>query len=390
MIDAPVLAGHYSRFRVGERILLTGHSHQAWPDVGFAAQQRAWLDAAAYVDDKWPYCFEQAQRVREGFGRLIGDQPGRIALGASTHELVTRWLSAVPLRARPRIVTTDREFRSLQRQLARLSEEGISVVQTAAQPVETLAERVASTVTDDVACVVVSSVFFDTAEMVPELHLIARACERVGAHFLVDAYHHLNVVPFDLAALGIETAFVTGGGYKYCQLGEGNCFLRVPDGCNLRPVLTGWYADLPNVTHTNKAVDYAPGAGAFAGATYDATSHYRAAAVFAFHHEQGLTPERLRALNRHQVALLKQTFAAADLDPRVAAVEPIPDERRGGFLAIRTHLATAVVPLLRTESVYVDARGDILRVGPAPYLRDDQLRDGMDATCRHLRALSGP
>jgi kynureninase len=37
------LAADYSRFRVGERLLLTGHSHQAWPDVGFAAQQQAWL-----------------------------------------------------------------------------------------------------------------------------------------------------------------------------------------------------------------------------------------------------------------------------------------------------------------------------------------------------------
>jgi kynureninase len=41
------LAPHYSRFRVTERILLTGHSHQAWPDVSFDAQQRAWLDAAS-------------------------------------------------------------------------------------------------------------------------------------------------------------------------------------------------------------------------------------------------------------------------------------------------------------------------------------------------------
>lgn len=385
MIDAPALAAHYSRFRVSDRILLTGHSHQAWPDAGFLAQQRAWLDAATYVDDKWPHCFEQAQRVREGFGRLVGDPPDRIALGANTHELVTRWLSALPLRERPRIVTTDREFRSLHRQLLRLSEEGIDVVQIPAHPVETLAERLASTITDDVACAIVSSVFFDTAEMVPELHLIARACERVGAHFLVDAYHHLNVVPFNLASLGLETAFVTGGGYKYCQLGEGNCFLRVPDGCNLRPVLTGWYADLPTVALANDTVDYATGAGAFAGATYDATSHYRAAAVFAFHLEQRLTPERLRALNRHQVGLLKASFERADLNPRTAVVEPMADDRRGGFLAIRTPLATSVVPLLRSESVYVDARGDILRVGPAPYLRDDQLRDGMEAISRHLR-----
>ena len=122
-------------------------------------------------------------------------------------------------------------------------------------------------------------------------------------------------------------------------------------------------------------MNYAPGAGAFAGASYDPTSHYRAAAVFAFHREQHLTPARLRALNRHQVAILKQRFEQAALDPRVASVVAMPDERRGGFLAIRTPHGTAAVPSLRTDLVYVDARGDILRVGPAPYLRDDQIHE---------------
>ena len=37
------LASFYSRFRVADRLLLTGHSHQAWPDVAFDAQQRAWV-----------------------------------------------------------------------------------------------------------------------------------------------------------------------------------------------------------------------------------------------------------------------------------------------------------------------------------------------------------
>ena len=96
------LARHYWRFRVAERILLTGHSHQAWPDVAFEAQQRAWLDAAEMVDDKWERAFEQADQVRAGFARLLGDAPENIALGQNTHELVTRWLSALPLKARRR------------------------------------------------------------------------------------------------------------------------------------------------------------------------------------------------------------------------------------------------------------------------------------------------
>ena len=91
------LAGDYSRFRVAERLLLTGHSHQAWPDCGFAAQQRAWLDAAEFVDDKWPLAFARAEEVRHGFGRLLGEPDGDIALGQNTLELVVRFVSALPL-----------------------------------------------------------------------------------------------------------------------------------------------------------------------------------------------------------------------------------------------------------------------------------------------------
>ena len=115
------LARHYTRFRVAERILLTGHSHQAWPDVAFEAQQRAWLDAAELVDDKWARAEERAADVRAGFARLLGDEPANIALGQNTHELVTRWLSALPLPDRPRIVTTDGEFHSVRRQFDRLA-----------------------------------------------------------------------------------------------------------------------------------------------------------------------------------------------------------------------------------------------------------------------------
>src|SRR5690349_22426110 len=77
------LAPHYSRFGVSTRILLTGHSHQAWPDCGFEAQQQAWLDAARLVDDKWERAFEQADRVRQGFARLLADRNGHYALGTS-------------------------------------------------------------------------------------------------------------------------------------------------------------------------------------------------------------------------------------------------------------------------------------------------------------------
>src|SRR5688500_16965292 len=111
------LAQHYSHFKVAERLLLTGHSHQAWPAVGFEAQQRAWLDAAAFVDEKWDAAFAVADRVRAHWTRLLNDDTGGVALGQNTHELVARLLSALPLVRRPRLVTTDGEFHTIRRQL---------------------------------------------------------------------------------------------------------------------------------------------------------------------------------------------------------------------------------------------------------------------------------
>ena len=369
------LAAHYSLFRVTERVLLTGHSHQAWPDVGLEAQQRAWLDASELVDGKWERAAEQAARVREGFARLLGDSAENIALGQNTHELVTRWLSALPFRARRRLVTTDGEFHTIRRQLDRLAEEGVEVAKVQARPVDDLADRFARAIDDRTLAVMVSSVLFETAEIVPQLDRVARTCAARGASLLVDAYHHLNVVPFDVQAMGLATAFVTGGGYKYCQLGEGNCFLRVPANTRLRPLLTGWFAEFDALAYANKGiVAYPAGAGAFAGATYDPTSHYRGAAVFDFHVANGLTPERLREISVRQVGLLQREFEALDLDPSAARLEVIAAERRAGFLAIRTARASELVRALRQESVFADARGDMLRLGPAPYISDAQLR----------------
>src|SRR5512142_3546357 len=172
-VDPTALARHYTRFRVAERVLLTGHSHQAWPDVGFAAQQQAWLDAAEYVDDKWDRAFAMADRVRAGFARLLDDDGGDIALASSTHDLVVRFLSALPLGRRPRLVTTDGEFHTVRRQLDRLAEEGLALVKITARPAGTLAERVAAAVDDRTACVLVSSVLFETAEIVPGIAEVA-------------------------------------------------------------------------------------------------------------------------------------------------------------------------------------------------------------------------
>jgi kynureninase len=376
------LAPHYRRFRVADRLLLTGHSHQAWPDVGFEAQARAWLDAAEYVDDKWERAFAMADRVRRGFTRLLDDPEGAIALGANTHELLVRWLSALPLAARPRLVTTTGEFHTIRRQLDRLAEAGITVVKVAALPAGTLAERLAGAVDDRTAAVLVSAVLYENAHLVPDLGRVLAACRRVGAELLVDAYHALGVVPVSVHREGLAEAFVVGGGYKYCQLGEGNCFLRIPSGCTLRPVITGWFSEFESLARGEPAtpVGYGDGAARFAGATYDPTSHYRAASVFDFFEADRLTPDLLRRVSQHQVGLLAARFDALDADPAFIRREhAVTLPELGGFLALETPRARELCRGLRERGVWADYRADMLRLGPAPYLSDVQLSDAMEA-----------
>ncbi len=373
------LAAHYSHFRVGERLLLTGHSHQAWPDVGYEAQKEAWLDAAEHVDAKWDLALERAERVRAGYRRLLGDPNGRIALGNNTHELVLRFLSALPLRRRRRVITTDGEFHTIRRQLDRFAEEGLDVVKVPADPVEAIADRLIEAVDDRVAAVLVSSVLFRNARIVPGLDRVAERCARVDAQLLVDAYHEVNVIPMGLAEAGLGDAFVVGGGYKYCQLGEGNCFLRIPSGCRLRPAITGWFAEFTALADpSSPGVVYGEGADRFAGSTYDPVSHYRAAAVLQFFEDRGLAPAFLRQVSQHQVGLLAQAVDELDADPAVLGrARSVPLEAVGGFLALRAPAAGRLSAALRERGVHTDFRDDVLRLGPAPYLTDRQLLDAV-------------
>ncbi len=369
-----LLAPHYARFRVGERILLTGHSHQAWPDVAREAVLEAFDDAAAHVDEKWGRAFTKAQRVREGLLARIDDVGGDLALAANTHDLLVRFLSALPLRQRPRVVTTDGEFHTVRRQLARLGEEGLEVVAIPSLPAETVGARLAEALDARTATVIVSRVFFDSGAQARGLDQLAARTKALDIPLVVDTYHAVNAVDFSLRDEGLLDAYVLGGGYKYLQLGEGNCFLRYPRDSALRPVVTGWFADFEGVANLGGAIRYGSHPGQrFAGATYDPTSHYRAAAVLDFFDAHGLTPAVLRASALRQLTRLRDGLRAVACPGGTWMLRDVPLADHGAFLMVESREAGALVARLGEAGVLVDYRGDRVRIGPAPYVTDAQL-----------------
>lgn len=386
------LARHYRKFRVADRLLLTGHSHQAWPDCAQDGQQRAFLDAAEHVDEKWARAARQADIVREGFAQRLDDPNGLYALGANTHELVTRFLSALPFAQRPKLITTDGEFHTIRRQLDRLAEESwVEVIKVPAEDPGTLSERLIRQVDDATAAVLVSKVLFQNGRIVPGERELLNACRKHGARLLIDAYHAVNVVPFSIRESQLEDAYVTGGGYKYCQLGEGNCFLRFPPDCRLRPVLTGWFAefgDRDRESRSNRTA-YGNGSERFAGATYDPTSHYRAAAVFEFQDKHGLSPALLRSVSQAQIRILMDAFDAMNADAALIRRDPhVRPEQLGGFLTLQSPRAETLQQALRQRGVWCDVRGSRLRLGPAPYLSPGQLQEAMKCLEKTVADLS--
>jgi kynureninase len=149
----------------------------------------------------------------------------------------------------------------------------------------------------------------------------------------------------------------------------------------MRPAITGWYAEfdaLAAAPDPAGRVAYGRGASRFAGATYDPTSHYRAARVLRFFAERGLTPEVLEASYRHQVAVLADAVDALDLPDDVLGRDPAASlDAVAGFLALRSARAGELQRALAGAGVASDSRGDRLRLGPAPYLSDHQLREAV-------------
>lgn len=389
-LDHEAFRAAYARFlsspEAEGRVLLTGHSHQAWPDVARDALLACYDDAARLVDDKWGAVFERVDSVgRRVLARMGFDAGDPIAFGKSTHELVFRLMTCLPLREGTRIVTTDSEFHSLHRQASRLAEEGVEVAWVPGFPREGLAERLIAAITPATRMVAFSAVMFEDAFVVPRLGEILARAREVGAIALVDAYHAFNVAPLDWGPASVrDSAFVTAGGYKYGAFGEGVCWLRVPRDCALRPLDTGWFADFAALEGPRShAVGYGPGGMRFSGATFDPTSIYRAHAVLDHWDRFGLGPAELRAISVAQTTRIIDRLDQHGLGAQIASARD--PARRGGFVSVRTSHAEEHTRALRKKGVLVDSRGDLLRLGPAPYLTDGEIDRGVDLVAGALK-----
>lgn len=384
------LQPYYSRFDVAGRLLFTGHSHQAWPDAAFDGVKNYMEMVAKQVDKKWDFGFEKTEKMRDYLRNFYDDPTGKYCREQNTHVLLVSWLSALDLRNKPKIITTTGEFHSMYRQLRRLEEEGLEIKYLPHQDDDSLLGAIQQELDGRTAAVMLSRVYYETAEVNTRLPEIAEAARIAGVPLLIDDYHGTNVVPLSIREAGMEDTYILIGGYKYLQWGEANCFLRYPKNCTLRPVITGWFSAFNTLDHPRdgQPVTFDDGDQKFATATYDPISQYRAAAVVDFFGEQGLTPVVLRKQYSTQLRYLRELFDEKAFSPEIiqhANLRPVDES--GGFLSLLSPHARKLRSMLLEQEIFTDARDDILRIGPAPYTTSNQCEQVMQALGECVAAL---
>jgi kynureninase len=364
------LSRHFSRF-IGadpERIHFAAHSHHYWPDVTLAAQIRTFEDAARDADEKWePIFMDLLPAVQRAIARILSlPDPSTIAFAPNTHDFLRRLLSALPPGRPGRILTTDGEFHTLTRQVARLEEDGLLIVERVPiEPAATLPERLAG------ACargghdlVFVSQVFFNSGATAGDLEALVFAVPDGETLIAIDGYHGFMALPTDLSAVA-GRVFYLAGGYKYAMCGEGACFMHCPPGYVPRPRDTGWFAAFGALSATQAGVPYGEDGSRFLGATFDPSGLYRMRAVFDWMDEIGLTVdaihEHVLSLQRHFLAKVEKSRLADLKTARL--VSPTGDPRRGHFLTFETPRADGLYRELLSRRIVTDVRGHRIRFG---------------------------
>lgn len=345
------------------------HSHHYWPDVTREATLQYWDDSARLVDEKWSYFFsEKVPRAQSLIARLLKvPNPQRIVFAPNTHEFVMRLFSCFSVSEPLRVLTTDSEFYSFDRQAQRLSETGwVQVEKVPVEPFSSFHERFEEALRRFKPQMVFFSHVFFNSGMICDIHRLAKAAATVSRMTVIDAYHGFLAVPTDLSQLPTNTFYLSGS-YKYAQAGEGCCFLIVPEKSEERPTYTGWFAELATLDTYSGKVGYPQGGLRFAGSTMDFTALYRLIAVLDLFEGQGISVEKI-----HTHIQKQQSLFLAELD---RLQHPLI-HRRNLIVADLSHHGHFFSFQMPSEEKTKELQGALLKAGVATDSRKDRLRFG--------------
>ncbi len=358
-------------------IHLAAHSHHYWPDVAHQAVNDCWRDACELVDDKWDKFFEKIiPSCQTLLAKILNfSRPSDISFATNTHELVFKLLSTLFEKDHIRILTSDSEFYSFDRQLRRL-QEWEKVNSTKITTARGLDEFVQSFIQEinsqDYDFIYFSHVFFNSGYALSseQIDRIISSVNNSETIICIDGYHCVGALPVDISRWE-NRIFYLGGGYKYLQAGEGVCFMTLPPNCQLRPLSTGWFSGFDELSGEQpQKVQFAKDGMRFWGSTIEPTGFYRFSYIWKMFFENNITVEKIHQYvqerQKEYLSLLKKTSTL--LNSSKLLLEDL--NGHGHFFVHEfksSHEAQEAYNRLKEHKILCDYRNNRLRLGFALY-----------------------
>jgi selenocysteine lyase/cysteine desulfurase len=358
------------------RLHFAAHSHHLWPDASYDGQMEAWNDAARLADRKWDKVMDEVwpEAQAEVAAELGTGQPDAIVFAPNTHQLLVSLFAAVSSSWPIHVLTSDGEFHSARRQLARWEEAGAAIVdRIPVEPFESFSDRfVEAAEAGRHDFIFVSQVMFGSGRTFDRIDKLASLARPEGPWVVIDGYHAFMALNRPFGGAAAQSAFYLGGGYKYAMSGEGCAFMHAPAGYGPRPRITGWFAEFEDLTLPPGSVGYATDARRFLGATFDPSALYRFTAVRRMLADNGLTTADISA---HVEALQRQLIDATSGTAlsRAELLNPLDGNPHARFVAFRSPSAQRWYAELKARNVITDVRGEVLRIGFGIYQDQDDV-----------------
>ena len=331
---------------------------------------------------EWGHWVERAEAARAAFARLLHAEPSELAVTTSVTQGVSGIVSALDLRARPKIVISEYEFPTVG-QIAHAQElRGAEVVHVRPEADGSIPpERFAEAIDERTALVCCTTVSYRTGHR-HDVAEIARFAHDAGALCLADSYQAIGAIDFDTRALGVD--FVTGGTVKYLLASSGLGFLYVrgdllPD---LLPSQTGWFAD-EDIFQMDIS-DYSPAADArrFDAGTPPVPNIYAGLAGMSIVEEAGQA-----AIEEHISGLTARLIDGLD-ELGASVVTPRDPQRRGPLVCVKSTDVRTLVDTLDAARIVCSERDSNLRISLHLYNVDEDVDTILAALRRHRHLLA--
>ncbi len=302
----------FSRVLDRKTVYLANHSLGRPPDR-MADDVRAALEIwYRDMEGAWNFWMDGREKFRELTAELVGAGHRKsIVPKTSAGQGLRAVLNALP--GKPRVLTTDAEFDSLDFILKVYRQKGR--IDLEVRPFEALE-------IEPCDLVVVSTVAFRTGQVFQGLADLIEKAHRKKAKVLLDVYHHAGALPLELAALD-----------------------------------TGWFAKKDVFAYQRPdPPQFAPGGDAWLESTPAVIAPFQALAGLEVTLELGLAEIRRHNLVQKQLLqdLLKERGIAADG----------AGESHGAFLTVASNEASTLAERLQRNGIRGDARGRHLRLCP--------------------------